>query len=85
MGMLASIMGFTLSMALLRYDARRDAVLQEATAIDTAALRARLLPAPLSTDCLILLREYIQIRLDLAKQIPSSDEMDAALVKSTAI
>jgi hypothetical protein len=85
MGMLALIMGFTFSMALSRYDARRDAVLQEATAIGTAALRARLLPAPLSADCLILLSEYIQIRLDVAKRIPSSDEMDAALVRSTAI
>jgi hypothetical protein len=85
MGMLALMMGFTFSMALSRYDARRDAVLQEATAIGTAALRARLLPAPFSTDCLILLREYMQIRLDLADRIPSSEEMDAALAQSNTI
>jgi hypothetical protein len=85
MGMLALMMGFTFSMALSRYDARRDAVLQEATAIGTAALRARLLPAPFSTDCLILLREYIQIRLDLTDRISSSEQMDAAVAQSKII
>jgi hypothetical protein len=84
-GMLALIMGFTFSMALSRYDARRDAVLQEANAIGTTALRARLLPAPFAADCLMLLREYMQIRLNLADHIPSSEEMDAALVQSNRI
>jgi hypothetical protein len=85
MGMLALIMGFTFSMALSRYDARRDAVLKEATAIGTAALRARLLPAPSSTESLVLLREYIQIRLTLAADFPSADEMDAAMARSNTI
>jgi hypothetical protein len=85
MGMLALIMGFTFSMALSRYDARRDAVLQEATAIGTTALRARLLPAPYSTEALSLLREYMQIRLDLANSDPTAMEMDAALDRSNTI
>jgi hypothetical protein len=85
LGMLALMIGFTFSMALLRYDARRDAVLQEATAIGTTALRARLLPAPSSAESLNLLREYMQIRLELAAHIPSIEEMPAALARSNDI
>lgn len=86
MGVLALMMGFTFSMALANYDARRDAVLQEATAIGTAALRARLLPAPVSRDSLILLREYMQIRLDLVDNSNSSlAGMDGVLTRSNTI
>src|SRR5436190_21650468 len=46
LGLLASMIGFTFSMALSRFEARRDGVLAEAMAIGTTALRARLLPAP---------------------------------------
>ena len=50
LGLLALIVGFTLFLALMRFDARRDAVLNEANAIGTTALRARLLPEPHRTD-----------------------------------
>src|SRR5262245_351250 len=64
LGLLALMIGFTFAMALSRAEARRDALLNEANAIGTAALRARLLPAPHSTESLKLLREYVQIRVD---------------------
>ena len=65
LGLLALMISFTFAMALSRFDTRRDAVLNEANAIGTTALRARLLPAPHNTQCLTLLREYVQIRLDI--------------------
>ena len=40
------IVGFTFLMALTRFETRREAVLNEANAIGTTALRARLLPEP---------------------------------------
>ena len=46
LGLLALMLSFTFAMAVTRFDARRDALLKEANAIGTAALRARLLPAP---------------------------------------
>ena len=46
LGLLALMLSFTFAMAVTRFDARRDAVLKEANAIGTAALRARLLPPP---------------------------------------
>jgi hypothetical protein len=64
LGLLALIVGFTFLMALTRFETRREAVLNEANAIGTTALRARLLPEPHRTESLKLLREYAQIRID---------------------
>src|SRR6516225_8603034 len=64
LGLLALMIGFTFAMALSRFEARRDAVLNEANAIGTTALRARLLSEPHRTEVLKLLREYVQTRLD---------------------
>ena len=63
LGLLALMVGFTFLMALTRFEARREAVLNEANAIGTTALRARLLPAPHREESLKLLREYAQIRI----------------------
>ena len=72
LGLLALMIGFTFAMALSRFEARRDAVLNEANAIGTTALRARLLPPPHNTQALKLLREYVHVRLDIAQRIPSA-------------
>ena len=80
LGLLALMIAFTFSMALSRFEGRRDAVLNEANAIGTTALRARLLPAPQSTETLKLLREYVQVRLDITQRVPSPAEFDAAVV-----
>ena len=85
LGLLALMIGFTFAMALSRFEARRDAVLNEANSIGTTALRARLLPAPHDIECLKLLREYVQVRLDLTGHIPSAAELRAALDRSNAI
>lgn len=85
LGLLALMISFTFAMALSRFDARRDGVLNEANAIGTTALRARLLPAPHSTESLKLLRDYVQVRLDITKRTPSDAEMEAAIVRSNAI
>jgi hypothetical protein len=85
LGLLALMISFTFAMALSRYDTRRDAVLNEANAIGTTALRARLLPQPHSTECLNLLREYVKIRLDITQRTPSVSELDSAIARSNAI
>jgi hypothetical protein len=48
-GLVALIIGFTFLMALTRFEARCEAVVSEANAIGTAALRARLLSEPYRT------------------------------------
>lgn len=84
-GLLALMIGFTFAMALSLFEARRDAVLAEANSIGTTALRARLLPAPRNAECLKLLQDYTQIRLDFAQRSPSSAELATASGRASAI
>lgn len=65
LGLLALMIGFTFSMALTRFEVRLSAVVTEANAISTVALRAHLLPEPQAGDVKTLLRDYVQLRLDL--------------------
>ena len=85
LGLLALMIGFTFAMALSRFEGRRDAVLNEANAIGTTALRARLLPAPHNAQALKLLQEYVQVRLDIAQRIPSRAELNDAIARSNAL
>jgi hypothetical protein len=85
LGLLALMIGFTFSMALSRFEARRDGVVAEATAIGTTALRARLLPAPHNGESVKLLRDYVQLRLDLTRNPPSPGELSATITRSNAI
>lgn len=83
LGLLALLIGFTFSMALSRFEARRDGVVAEATAIGTTALRARLLPAPHNSETVKLLRNYVQLRLDPAR--PFSDTIAPSNVIQEAL
>src|SRR3954467_2094468 len=84
-GLLALIIGFTFAMALTRFEARRDAVLQEANAIGTTALRARLLPEPHRAESLKLLRDYVQVRIDAFHSGQSFADSKAIVDRSNAI
>jgi len=66
LGLLALLMGFTFSLALDRYEDRRDLVLQESNAIGTAFLRTQLLPEPSRSKNADILYEYTQNRIELA-------------------
>lgn len=64
LGMLALLLGFTFSMAVTRYEVRRDLVLQEANSIGTTFLRAALLSDARRIAVENLLRQYVDARLD---------------------
>ena len=85
LGLLALMIAFTFSMALSRFESRRDAVLNEANAIGTTALRARLLPEPHRTETLKLLQEYVQIRLDIVRSGTSLAERMAVVDRSNTL
>ena len=70
LGLLALLTGFTFSLAIDRFDARRENVLTEANAIGTTYLRTQLLEEPHRTRISDLLREYVDVRLALAKAPP---------------
>jgi hypothetical protein len=81
LGLLALVLGFTFSLAASRFDARRMAVLEEANAIGTTYLRARLLPDPERSEIARLLREYVDTRLRGVQQ----NEPQEAIERSEAI
>ncbi len=64
LGLLALLLGFTFSMAMSRYDARRQMILEESNAIGTTFLRAQLLPEPPRQEVSNLLRRYVEVRLE---------------------
>jgi hypothetical protein len=66
LGVLGLLLGFTMSMAVSRFERRTQLVLDEANAIGTTYLRAQLLPAPSAAEMASLLREYVAIRVQHA-------------------
>jgi hypothetical protein len=85
LGLLALMISFTFAMSLSRFEARRDAVLDEANAIGTTALRARLLPAPHDIESLKLLQDYVQLRLEVTQGVASPLDLETAITRSNAI
>ena len=63
LGVLALLLGFTMSMAVSRFELRKQLVLDEANAIQTSYLRAQLLPAPEGPGIASLLRKYVNVRV----------------------
>ena len=62
-GILALLLGFTLSLSLQRFDKRSEVVVEEANAIGTTYLRSQLLPASIRSGVQKLLREYLEVRV----------------------
>ncbi len=67
LGLLALLLGFTFSMSMQRYDNRSQALIAEANAIGTVALRAQLLPAQYQPQASRLLQQYIAARIAISK------------------
>jgi hypothetical protein len=85
LGLLALVLGFTFSLAASRFEARRQTVLEEANAIGTTYLRARLLPEPERGETKKLLREYVDVRIrgvaegKMAEVVARSEAMHESL------
>ncbi len=80
--LLSLLLGFTLAMALPRFDQRKQLVVEEANAIGTAALRAQALPEPLRTTELTLLRQYVDARMEFSEIGVSEAQLQAALARA---
>jgi hypothetical protein len=66
-GLLALLMGFTFTMAVDRFDARRALVREEASAIGQAYLQTQLLPEPHKARISALLKAYAYNRIQLGR------------------
>jgi hypothetical protein len=81
LGLVALVLGFTFSLAAMRFDARRMAVLEEANAIGTTYLRSGLLPEPQRTEVARLLRDYVEVRVHAT----DAGQAEQAMARSEAL
>jgi len=78
LGILGLLLGFALSMAISRWDARGDVISDEANAIGTLALRAGLLEKPLREELREALLSYTDARLVLGRVRDDPDALRMA-------
>lgn len=82
MGLLAFLLGVSLSMASERYQQRRDSVLAEANAIGTAWLRATVGTTNTEGEALQrLLREYTEVRIAIVAGSSDPVKIDEGLLE----
>jgi len=85
LGLLGLLLGFTLSMAISRWDERRDVIVSEANAIGTLWLRAGLLEEPLRGELRVTLSDYTDARIRLAGSRDDLAALRAAREESEAL
>lgn len=79
LGLLGLLLGFTFAMAVSRFDTRKQLVIDEANAIGTAALRARLLPSAQREEARTLFRRYVDARLAEGPPREEADRLEEQL------
>jgi hypothetical protein len=82
LGLLGLLLGFALSMAIARWDTRRDVIVDESNAIGTLSLRAGLLEEPLRGELREALRAYTDARIALGGSRSRPDALRAARIES---
>jgi hypothetical protein len=85
LGLLGLLLGFALSMAIARWDIRRDVVVEEANAIGTLFLRAGLVEQPLRGELREALLTYADARIALGGPRRDPDTLRAARLESEAL
>ena len=80
--LLAFILAFTFNMAASRFEARKELLLQEVSAVGTTILRADFLPEPERSVSKQLLAEYVRIR---AEDVLHQDKLSQAIARSETI
>jgi hypothetical protein len=79
LGLLALLLGFSFSLALSRFDARRTLVLEEANAIGSTVNFALMLPETVQKPIIDMLRDYTSVRIGLGvPHDPAKLERDIA-------
>lgn len=83
LAMMAFVIAFTFGSANSRFDARKVALLDDVTAIQTAYLRANLIPEPHRTTVRSLLRDYVQARAGIVYAYGQPDTLRLVQQRAT--
>jgi hypothetical protein len=84
LGLMALLLGFTVSMAVSRYDGRRAATLEEANAIGTFLYRTDLMPPELRAATRTQLDRYVAARIAVGRMGESRQAVEAARAETSA-
>jgi hypothetical protein len=77
LGLLAFILAFTFGVTSSRFDTRRQLLLDDVTSIETTALRADLVPEPHRSQVREIMRQYIELRINLPREsIPVRERIE---------
>ena len=85
LALMAFVIAFTFGSANARFDARKTALLDDVTAIQTAYLRANLLPEPQRTTVRSLLRDYVQARAGIVYAYGQPETLRLVQQRATAL
>ena len=75
LALLGFMVALTVGAATARFDTRKEALIDGVNAIETAFRNAALLPEPHRSECRTLLREYVQMRVELPKAFGSPERL----------
>jgi hypothetical protein len=85
MALLGLLLAFSFGMSIAKHDQRRLAVVADSNAIGDFYTCASLLKEPSRTKLQTVIREYVQLRIDLTRGPFRSSDLESALVKSTQL
>jgi hypothetical protein len=75
LGLMALLLGFTVSMAVARYDERRTVMVAEGNAIGTFVYRTDLMPAGQQAQVRAALADYVAARVDVGRQNVTREQL----------
>ena len=85
MALLSLLLAFTFGMSIAKHDQRRLAVVVDSNAIGDFYTCACLLKEPSRTNLQAVIRQYIQLRVNLSRGPFHSSELESSLVKSNQL
>ncbi len=85
LGLTAFMLAFVFGVAANRFDARKELVRDDASAVRTVWMRAGSLPDAERLEARKLIGDYLDVRLDLMKKQAAQDDISNALARSVEI
>jgi len=85
LGFMGLVLAFGLSLAIGRYETRREAVVNEANAIGTTYLRAETIAEPQRSQSLALLKRFTDTSITISGEIPGSSAESKKIAASELI
>lgn len=85
LALLAFVLALTFGAAASRFDLRRDALMGDVNAIQTTYMRAGLVPEPYRAITRSLLRDYVEVRMNIGDVYGDAEQLRVLRARTTAI